>query len=198
MTEPKLIHFEPGAILFRPSDPCMGFVQVHAGTVRVSLIAENGREITLYRVKPGEVCLQTFSCLVESRPYSAEGVAESALDIEIIPVPDFQRRIVDDARFREQLFAAVAHRFADLEQLVEDVALTGFEARLARTLLRLKDDAGQVSATHEALAMETGSGRAVVSRQLGAFARDGYVSMTRGSIIVLRPDILESLAHPEL
>ncbi len=198
MTEPKLIHFEPGAILFRPSDPCMGFVQVHAGTVRVSLIAENGREITLYRVKPGEVCLQTFSCLVESRPYSAEGVAESALDIELIPVPDFQRRIVDDARFREQLFAAVAHRFADLEQLVEDVALTGFEARLARTLLRLKDDAGQVSATHEALAMETGSGRAVVSRQLGAFARDGYVSMTRGSIIVLRPDILESLAHPEL
>lgn len=139
-----------------------------------------------------------FPASLNLTPYSAEGVAESALDIEIIPVPDFQRRIVDDARFREQLFAAVAHRFADLEQLVEDVALTGFEARLARTLLRLKDDAGQVSATHEALAMETGSGRAVVSRQLGAFARDGYVSMTRGSIIVLRPDILESLAHPEL
>ena len=45
---------------------------------------------------------------------------------------------------------------------------------------------------------EAGAQVAVVSRQLGAFARDGYVSMTRGSIIVLRPDILESLAHPEL
>ncbi len=194
----KLLHFDPGATLFRPSDPCMGFVQVHSGTVRVSLIAENGREITLYRVKPGEVCLQTFSCLVESRPYSAEGVAETALEIEIIPVTDFQRRIVEDVQFRTQLFAAVAHRFADLEQLVEDVALTGFEARLARALLRLKDEAGQVSATHEALATETGSGRAVVSRQLGAFARDGHVSMTRGSILILRPDVLEAIAHPEL
>lgn len=198
MTEPRLLHFEPGATLFRPSDPCMGFVQVHEGTVRVSLIAENGREITLYRVKPGEVCLQTFSCLVESRPYSAEGVAETPLAIEIIPVPDFQRRIVEDTQFRAQLFAAVAHRFADLEQLVEDVVLTGFEARLARALLRLRDEAGHVSATHEALATETGSGRAVVSRQLGAFAREGYVSMTRGSIVILRADTLEALAHPDL
>lgn len=198
MNAPKIHKFDAGSILFRPSDPCMGFVQVHAGTVRVSLIAENGREITLYRVRPGEVCLQTFSCLVESRPYSAEGVAETPLEIEIIPVADFQHRIVEDPSFRAQLFSAVAHRFADLEQLVEDVALTGFEARLARALLRLQDAAGQVSATHEALAAETGSGRAVVSRQLGAFVRDGLVSMTRGQIHILRTDSLESLAHPEL
>jgi CRP/FNR family transcriptional regulator len=32
---------------------------------------------------------------------------------------------------------AAARRFADFERLVEDVALTGFEARLARALLRL-------------------------------------------------------------
>ncbi len=49
-----------GAVLFRPEDPCQGFVLVRSGSIKVSLTAENGREIVLYRVRPGEICLQTF------------------------------------------------------------------------------------------------------------------------------------------
>lgn len=192
------VHFNPGDVLFRPEDACMGYVVVREGSVRVSLTAENGREITLYRVRPGEICLQTFGCLIEGRTYSAEGVAETPLVIEIIPRAEFQTRIVSDEDFRNQLFSAVAQRFADLEQLVEDVVLTGFAARLARALLRMADEAGRVVATHETLAMETGSGRAVVSRQLGAFARDGHVVLHRGSIELVGRDVLAAMAHPEL
>jgi CRP/FNR family transcriptional regulator len=184
-----------GATLFVPGQACSGFVVVHEGTIKVSLIAENGREIILYRVRPGEICLQTFGCLVEARDYSAEGVAETALDIEIVPAAEFQRRIADDDSFRAQLFTAVAHRFSDMERLVEDVALTGFEARLARALLRLADEAGLVEATHEALATEMGSGRAAVSRGIGAFTRAGLIAHERGRIRILDAGGLEALAH---
>jgi CRP/FNR family transcriptional regulator len=183
-----------GTVLFRPDDACHGFVLVKAGTVRVVLTAENGREIVLYRVRSGDICLQTFGCLVENRPYSAEGIAETDLEAEIIPPADFTRRIGDDPAFRQQLFAAVAHRFADLEQLVEDVALTGFEARLARALIRLADREGIITATHEALATETGSGRAVVSRQLGRFAKSGLVTLTRGHTQIVDGQALSALA----
>lgn len=193
----RIVHLPRGTVLFRPDDACSGFVVVHAGTVKVSLLAENGREIVLYRVRPGEICLQTFGCLVNHSMYSAEGLAETDLSLEVIPAGEFQRRVAEDAAFRARLFAAVANRFADLERLVEDVALSSVAARLARALLRLQDGAGVVTATHEALATEIGSARAVVSRQLGQFSRDGLIASGRGHIAIAAPEALALLSHDE-
>ena len=184
-----------GAVLFRPDDACSGFVVVRRGTIKVLLTAENGREIVLYRVQPGEVCLQTFGCLVNHSAYSAEGVAETDLELEIVPPSEFQRRVISDDAFRTQLFTAVASRFADLERLVEDVALSSVEERLARALLRLAGQGRTVDATHESLATEIGSGRAVVSRQLASFARDGLIESERGHIVLTDPATLRALAH---
>ncbi len=184
-----------GTVLFRPDAECTGFVVVHGGSVKVSLTAENGREIVLYRVRPGGICLQTFGCLVNGSRYSAEGVAETDLELEVIPVGEFRRRVAEDTAFREQLFSAVAARFADLERLVEDVALSSVAERLARALLRLAGDGAMIDATHESLATEIGSARAVVSRQLGAFQRDGLIEITRGHITLRNRADLQVLAH---
>ncbi len=185
---------EAGAVLFRPGDPCRGFVVLHEGTLRVTLTAASGREIVLYRVSRGDICLQTFSCLVEGRDYAACGIAETPLMAEVIPAVDFHRRLSDDSEFRRQVFSAVAQRFSDFERLVEDVALTGFTARLARALLRLANADGKVVATHEQLAVETGSGRAVVSRQLARFAAANLVGMERGQVSLLDWDALADIA----
>ena len=185
-----------GTVLFRPEEACAGFVIVRSGTIRVSLTAANGREIVLYRVRPGEVCLQTFSCLVEGRTYSAEGIAETELEAEIVAPGAFRSQMDTDTAFRDIVLQAVAHRFADFEQLVEDVALSGFDARLARALLRLASEADLVHATHDALAAETGSGRAVVSRQLGEFSRMGLVALSRGEVRLVDRRRLRAIASP--
>lgn len=183
-----------GTVLFRPGDPCRGFVVLHEGSLRVTLEAANGREVVLYRVTPGDICLQTFNCLVQGRRYSARGVAETPLAAAILSPEAFHEALARDDAFRRRVFAAVARRFADFEQLVEDVALTGFEARLARALLRLADRSDLVRATHEQLASETGSGRAVVSRQLAAFAAAGHVSLQRGLVTLIDRPALQKVA----
>ncbi|KUJ73732.1 cyclic nucleotide-binding protein [Ruegeria marisrubri] len=185
-----------GTVLFRPGQECPGYVRLHEGSIRVSLTAANGREVVLYRVGPGDVCLQTFACLTEGRSYSAEGVAETPIKGEILPHDSFRRAMASDDAFRAEVLGAVARRFADFEQLVEDVALTGFDARLARVLLRLaRHDV--VHATHDALAAETASGRAFVSRRLAEFARQGLVALARGRISLLDRAGLERLAADE-
>ena len=184
-----------GTVLFRPEDACQGFVVVHSGTIKVTLTAENGREIVLYRVRPGEVCLQTFGCLVNRTTYSAEGVAETDCALEVVPAGEFERLGENDPVFRTRLFGAVAARFADLERLVEDVALSSVAERLARALLRLAGSADAVDATHEALASEIGSAREVISRQLAVFAREGLIAVTRGHIELTGRARLEALAH---
>jgi CRP/FNR family transcriptional regulator len=188
---------DTGTVLFRPEQECPGYVEVEEGVIRVSITAPNGREVVLYRVRPGDVCLQTFACLLDGRTYSAEGVCESPVAGRILPPAEFQRRIAGDAGFRQNVFAAIAHRFADYEKLVEEIALTGFDARLARVLMRLADDRGEVHATHESLAAETASGRAFVSRRLADFARLGVVELGRGWLRIADRDGLERIAADE-
>lgn len=188
---------QKGTPIFHAGDECPGFVIVHAGTIKVTLTAENGREIVLYRVKPGEVCLQTFGCLTNHQPYSAEGVAESDLEVEILPDIEFQQRIAEDPSFRQLLFSGVSARFSDMERLIEDVALSGLRVRLARLLLRNADLTGRIEATHERLAAEIGSGRAAVSRTVGEFVRLGLIETKRGSLHICNLTGLEEISHAE-
>jgi CRP/FNR family transcriptional regulator len=182
--ESKVLNVPAGHVLFRPSDECPGFVAVRRGSIKVLLTGASGREIVLYRVAPGDVCLQTFACLAEGRRYSALGIAESELVAELIPRRAFERRLLDEPGFRAAILASIARRFADYEQMVETLAFTGLEARVAAALLRLADEAGVVHATHEAIAVEIGSAREAVSRQVGAFGREGLLEQQRGRVLL--------------
>jgi CRP/FNR family transcriptional regulator len=191
--DPHSIACPAGTILFRAGDPCRGFVDVRRGSIRVSLTAASGREVVLYRVAPGEICLQTFSCLVDSHDYAAEGVAETDLEATLIPPGQFRAMLAGDDAFRDRVMHAVSGRFTDFLRFVEDVTLAGLEARLARALLRLQGPDGLVHATHETLAREAGSAREAVSRQLAAFRQQGLVEMGRGHVRILAPARLVAL-----
>ncbi|MEQ1709688.1 MAG: Crp/Fnr family transcriptional regulator [Terricaulis sp.] len=184
-----------GAVLFRPDDPCRGFIALKRGAIRVVLTSAAGREIVLYRVHPGEICLQTFSCLVQHKAYGAEGVAEEDVEALLITPEAFDRLMTEDAAFRGAVLASVAGRFADFEHVVEALAFTGLEARVAAGLMRLAGEGDDVHVTHEALAAEIGSAREAVSRQLGLFARHGLVRLSRGCITLKRRDALSRLAE---
>lgn len=174
-----------GQVIFQPGAECPGFLRLDEGCIRVSLTGVGGREVVLYRVRPGEVCLQTFSCLIEGHPYGAEGVAETDLSGELVPADRFRARLETDSAFRDEVLASVALRFAEYQELIEDVALTGFDARLAKVLLKLVDAQGFVDVTHAALARETASGRAYVTRRLAAFAGEGIVRQEEHGISVI-------------
>lgn len=192
----QALHAHAGDILFRPEDPCRGFITLKSGAIKVALASTGGREVVLYRVRPGEICLQTFSCLVQHKSYAAEGVAEEELEALVIPPAVFDRLMRESDQFRAAVLASVAGRFSDFEQVVETLAFAGLEQRVAFALLRLADANGVVHATHEALAAEIGSAREAVSRQLGLFAREGLVTLARGRVQIERRAALSQLAEP--
>ncbi len=182
-----------GQSVFRPGQECPGFLSLRAGSIRVTLAGASGREVVLYRVRPGEVCLQTFSCLMDGRVYGAEGIVESDIEGEMIPAGEFHQRLEADEDFRHALMASVALRFSEYQELVEDIALTAFDARLAKTLLKLANDLGIVRASHAALAAETASGRAYVTRRLNAFAKQGFVEQRHEGIFIADRNALEQI-----
>ena len=194
MTAPRPFTAKQGQSIFKPGQDCPGFLDLRKGAIRVMLTGASGREVVLYRVHPGEVCLQTFSCLVDGTTYGAEGIVEADVEAELIPAAQFRKRMEDDSVFRQKVLSSVALRFSEYQQLVEDVALTGFDARLAKVLLRLADPDSTVHATHAALAAETASGRAYVTRRLAAMAQKGIVEQLSDGIAIRDKRALEQIA----
>ena len=58
---------EKGQILYHGTCDCMGVMFVRKGGLRVFLLSEDGKEVTLYRLREGESCMLSASCVLESR-----------------------------------------------------------------------------------------------------------------------------------
>ncbi|HEX7271378.1 MAG TPA: Crp/Fnr family transcriptional regulator [Casimicrobiaceae bacterium] len=180
-----------GAVLFDAHTPCAGFPLVLSGSVKVMQRYPNGRELPLYRVRPGESCLLSGSCLLGHTDYTATGVAETDVELLVLPPADFQALIANDEAFRRHVFSLFGERLATLLSLVEAIAYQKLDQRLAALLLA---KGNPVKATHQALADELGSVREIVSRLLRVFEDRGWVDLARERIRITDRGALAALA----
>jgi CRP/FNR family transcriptional regulator len=182
-----------GTRLFSPGDMAQGFAVVLSGRVDVHLTGPSGREILLYAVEPGQSCVQTTLGLMGDAPYTGEALAATDIRVVAIPAALFHDLMNRSAPFRAFVFRAFAARMADMTALLERVAFTRVEARLAAALLDLADG-DTVQITQSELAARIGTAREVVSRRLEALARQGLVETDRGRIRLTDRDRLARLA----
>ena len=181
-----------GTTLFDAHTPCSGFPLVLSGTVKVLQRYPNGREMPLYRVRPGESCLLSGSCLLGHSDYTASGIAETDVELLILPAADFHALVASDEAFRRHVFTLFGERLATVLSLVEAIAYQKLDQRLAALLLAKGDP---VLATHQALADELGSVREIVSRLLRSFEDRGWVDVARERITIVDRAALAELAQ---
>lgn len=182
------------ATVFHQGDQCSNYLLIIEGNVKVITRAENGREIVLYRLGPGDSCVLTTSCLFGNSRYPAEGITESDVLALAIPASRFHQAVQQSDAFRRFVFASFTGHLGSLITLVEEVAFGRVDTRLARHLLDYTEAGGSLQATHQELATELGTAREVISRQLKDFEQRQLVRLQRGSITVLDRDRLSELA----
>ncbi len=182
-----------GTVMFRAGDAANGFVIVVSGRIDVFLTGPTGREILLYSVEPGQSCVQTTLGLMGDEPYGGEGITATDAQVVLIPKPLFLHLMDQDAAFRRFVLQAFARRMHDMTRLLERVAFGKIDSRLAAALLDLNKE-GRVVATQADLAVRIGSAREVVTRQLDAFARQGWVRTERGEVDLCDVEALRHLA----
>ena len=180
-----------GTVLFDAGSACQALPLVLSGAIKVSKRAENGREIRLYGVHPGELCIVTVSCLLGGDPYPATGVAETAVSALALPRSLFMKLAAEHPPFREIVFSLFSERLTGLMQLVEEVAFRKLDQRLAAWLVARGPT---IATSHQAIADELGSVREIVSRLLKQFEDQRWVRLGRERIAVEAPEALERLA----
>lgn len=190
----RVVRLGEGARIFEPGQPARAMLLLLAGTVRVQQSSDSGREVFLYRVHAGESCVLTTACMLENEAYSAEAITETYVEAVTIPRAVFDELVARSEAFRSFVFHGYARRIADLFGLIDAIVFQRVDVRLATRLLQMAEG-DRVATTHQALAVELGTAREVISRTLGEFQRRGWVETLRGGIRITDREALERFAR---
>lgn len=192
--------FEEGMTVFGGAGECSGLLLVTEGQLRVFMISEEGKELTLYRLFDRDICLFTGPCVIKNIQFDVTVEAEQDSVVEVVPPEVYKTLMKESAAVANYTNELMASRFSDVMWLMDQVMNKKMDGRLAAFLLeegRLRDSS-ELLMTHEQIARHLGTAREVVTRMLRMFQADGLVKITRGSIKLLKETELEKLALDSL
>jgi CRP/FNR family transcriptional regulator len=176
---------DEGTMILREGQVCSAVPFVLDGSIRVYKTSESGREITLYRIEPGQSCILSLGCGKGIDYFPAAVVAEQKTLAAFIPSSTIRRLLNEGPSFRDFVSSQYTKRIAEVIELVEEIAFRKVDERLIQALAEMSSPAGLVISTHQELADHVGSSREVVSRILKDLEQRGVLEISRGSVKLL-------------
>ncbi|OSZ81956.1 Crp/Fnr family transcriptional regulator [Chitinophagaceae bacterium IBVUCB1] len=157
---------------------------VLTGSIRVMRSDEEGREILLYYIRPGESCIMSFLGGIHRETSKVKAIAEENVEILFIPIEKAGSLIQDNSEWLDYIFRLYHKRFEELLSVVNEVAFKKMDDRILHYLQQKQKltDKKDINITHQELADELGSSRVVVSRLLKQMEGEGIVKLGRNKI----------------
>lgn len=182
--------YKIGDEIFSNKVSCIGFSFILEGRIRIYKLSEDdGREITLYRISKGDSCFNTILCaLTDSSQLSFAQVEENAI-IGILPMDYFKKLLINNPSFLKYIFKNLYGKFEDVVEGLEKVTFNSIESRIIdyfETKINENNGAKIIYTTHEKIAIDIGSSREVVSRNLKDLEKRGVLELGRGKIKILK------------
>jgi CRP/FNR family transcriptional regulator len=183
----NLVHYEPGQSMHYGENDCIGVLIVKNGTIRTYITSDEGREITLYRLDAGDMCILSASCVLQTIDFDISVDAETVCDIIQINSSIFSKLSSENVYVELFSYKLATERFSDVMWAMQQILFTSFDKRLATFLLdeSVKTGEDTIRHTHEQIAKYLGSAREVVSRMLKYFSTEGLVTLSRGGITII-------------
>jgi CRP/FNR family cyclic AMP-dependent transcriptional regulator len=173
---------------------------IAAGRVKVALFGENGRELTLSELKPGDFFGEMS--LLDNRPRSANVVAVDDATLLVLTRDAFVVHLKAHPQTAINLLSEMTRRLRRADETIANLALHDVESRLVRTLERLAKEEGEQTdgglllrkrPTQQDLANMVGSCRETISRTFTSMIKRGLL-VPRGRALVLTRALLERRA----
>lgn len=192
----QIVRVAPGGYFVCEGDHAPGVGLIGQGALRVFKSNASGREITLYWVRAGELCLLNLLGAMTGVPSPASARVEEEVVALVIPPDTFRGWIGGEPSLRAHVFSIMAAGMVDVMTLVEEIAFKKLDLRLAQYLCDGFFSNGgslELQVTHESIAAELGSAREPISRLLKDFENQGAILLSRGRITLNDPAGLRAL-----
>lgn len=177
------------------STECSGVIFVQSGCLRVYMMSDEGKDITLYRLYKGDMCMLSASCVLSSITFDVLIDAEEDSECYVINGPAFMKISNDNPDVKIFSLETAVSRFSDVMWVMQQILFMSMDKRLAIFLLDESSRTGSdfIALTHEQIAKYIGSAREVVSRMLKYFVNEGIVKSSRKGITIIDKQRLRAL-----
>lgn len=174
-------------VLVETGDALSDVFVLAEGGLCIYALTPDGREATLYRLRPGEMCLLSLTAAFTDGRYPANVRVESA-SAEILRIPGevVRRLFAEDAALQTLVLGSLTATIRDLLAHLDQALLWPLKDRLLNHLAHSADSEGRVHATHQAIADSLGVTREAISRELLRLGRAGRLTTGRGCIALAR------------
>ncbi len=188
--------FRAGENVHGRTGDCTGILLVLSGELRSYFLSEDGREVTLYRLLPGSLCILSASCVLETITFDVSIDAEVDTDLLVVRADVFNRLTKENIYMDRDVHKEAVARFSDVMWTMQQVLFMKLDRRLAIFLTEevLDRGADTLRMTHDQIARHVGSAREVITRMLKYFAAEGLVELGRGTVTVTDPEGIRALA----
>lgn len=170
------------------------FFTILEGRIKVTILGDDGREVILSVLGPGDFFGEM--ALLDNEPRSATAIAVEESELLSLHRNDFQSVLNDNRSITSALIRVLSARLRRANHQISTLALLDVYGRVARVIVdmareegkRLRD--GRIAfrrATHQEIANRIGTTRETVTRMLKDLERQGLIHV-EGKEIVVQPD----------
>ena len=187
--------YKKGTRVYSSERECLGILFVMQGEMRTYLLSEEGREVTLFRIYPNDLCVLSASCVISQISFDTQMSAQRDTEALIIP-PNIVLFLKEKSlSVRCFLYELATKRFSDVMWAMQQILFKRLDQRLALFLMQESQRLGTdtIHMTHEQIAQQISSAREAVARMLKQFSEDGLVELKRGAIRLLDQKGLKAL-----
>jgi CRP/FNR family cyclic AMP-dependent transcriptional regulator len=187
----RVERYASGREIFSKGSPGQCMMAVLRGTVKMSSVSPEGKEVVFNIMNPGD-CFGEIA-LLDGEERSADAVAMSECELLVLDRRDFMPILEKRADICLILLKVLCQRLRQTTEQVEDVLFRHLESRIAKALLHLAESANlhgvpgssvDLHLSQRELAHIAGGSRESVNKHLQIWQRDGLIDLSKGSILI--------------
>jgi CRP/FNR family transcriptional regulator len=167
-------------------DPIVYMPLLLKGQLRILREDEEGHELLLYYIRPGETCAMSLTCCSGNAVSNVRAVAEEDTELLLLPIQIIDEWTTKYPSFKSFILKTYQKRFEELLNTIDSIAFHNLDDRLSQLLKQKSEKEGsELKTTHQELANQLNSSREVISRLLKQMERKGKIQMGRNKITLL-------------
>jgi CRP/FNR family transcriptional regulator len=156
------------------------------GLIRVSRNEED-KELLLYYIHPGEMCIMSFSACCSNSASLIEAATLEESKILLIPANKLREWITNYPTFNFYVYEMFNKRYLDLIDTIDQLIFNRLDERLYNYLKEKTILSGNshINITHQQIATDMGTAREVISRLLKKLELENKISTSRNQVVVI-------------
>jgi CRP/FNR family transcriptional regulator len=189
--------YSSGDIIFSKERECEGLIIIKSGQLRALYGLEDGKEITLYRLMPRDICILTASCVLKNISFEIILEVEKNSEVFFIPPAIWRKLSEKSVAVKDFSIALISERLSEIIWVMDQMISKNMEQRIASFLLEQSslEHSEVLSVTHDTIARNVGTVREAISRSLKYMENAGLLKLSRGQIRLTNMKKLKEIGH---